>query len=426
MAIVKIFDVKANLWYLIHYIMNPEKTTSDDEQCMYVSGLNCNCDTAYGEMMATKQMYQKQGGILAFHTIQSFNPNEITAETAHKIGVEFAQAMWGDRFEIVVGTHLDHEHIHNHIAINSVSLSDGKRYYDNKKNYRKMRKLNDELCKKYQLSVIEHPKGKGKPYAVWLAEKNGKPTKRTLICEDVELVISKSVTFSQFLHHLKDMGYLMKTNRKYISISPPSSNKFFRLANLTQDNRYAEEAIKERILSNKIAQKNDKTRKIYHCQYRGSLKKSRSFAGLRALYIRYEYKMGALPKNAPNRKVHFLLKEDLIYIDKITAEVTLMSRKGISTLEQLEECKLKAKEQMDIAIAQRTKCYNKLRRCSDQTKIENTRSEISQLSDHIRKLRKEVVLYESIKKRSENIQQKLAYVNESEKGKEREQNERKR
>ena len=164
MAVIKIWDIKDSLRRLLVYITNPKKTKNenytDDPSAMpyFISGINCDSDMAYEEMMITKQQYQKSGGILAFHAVQSFQPGEITPELAHQLGVEYAKEMWGDRFEVIVATHTDHEHIHNHFAINSVSFKDGKRYYDNKANYRAMQKLNDTLCEKYCLSVIKQKK----------------------------------------------------------------------------------------------------------------------------------------------------------------------------------------------------------------------------------------------------------------------------
>lgn len=106
-------------------------------------------------------------GILAFHAIQSFDPGEVDAELAHQIGIELANHMWGDRFEVLVATHLDKAHYHNHFVINSVSFKDGKRYYDNRQNYYRLREVSDQLCEKYNLSVIKDPQDKSLHYSEW-------------------------------------------------------------------------------------------------------------------------------------------------------------------------------------------------------------------------------------------------------------------
>ena len=138
MATTSIWDVKDNLKRVLDYISNPEKTknpnesdyhynglsqaisyTTQDcktEKQLYVSGINCSMATAYQDMMITKKSFQKTDGILAYHAYQSFVPGEVDAETAHQIGIELAQSMWGDRFEVLVSTHLDQEHYHNHFV----------------------------------------------------------------------------------------------------------------------------------------------------------------------------------------------------------------------------------------------------------------------------------------------------------------------
>lgn len=173
MATTKIWPVKGRIDHLVNYVVNPNKT----EQQLYATGINCTPASAIAEMNAAKQLYGKAGGIVAFHGYQSFSPGEVAPEAAHEIGARLARELWGDRFQIVVTTHLDKGHIHNHIAINSVSFADGKRFHCDAKLYRAMRQRSDELCAEYGLSVIADPKhGKAKHYGEWNAEREGRPT----------------------------------------------------------------------------------------------------------------------------------------------------------------------------------------------------------------------------------------------------------
>jgi hypothetical protein len=168
-------------------------------------------------MSQTKLQFQKTDGILAFHGYQSFVPGEATPETAHAIGVKLAQELWGERFEVIVSTHLDKHHLHNHFVLNSVSFMDGKRYYDNNASYSLMRQTSDRLCREYSLYVIENPqKGKSRHYAEWKAEQEDKPTWRGLIREDVDKVIAASMTFTLFIAALRKQGYEVKTGVKYM------------------------------------------------------------------------------------------------------------------------------------------------------------------------------------------------------------------
>ena len=180
-ATTKIWDVKDSLKRVLDYASNPDKTEGNDDglgdvivytsqeiktdKQLYVTGVNCSFETALDDMKITKKQWGKEDGILAFHLVQSFKPGEVTHEMAHQIGVELAQAIGTDRFEVLVSTHLDKAHIHNHIVINSVSFKDGYRYYDNKESYRKLREKSDQLCRRYGLSVIEESKSKGKHYS---------------------------------------------------------------------------------------------------------------------------------------------------------------------------------------------------------------------------------------------------------------------
>ena len=201
MATTAIWNVTDRLDRVIDYATNPQKTENLDfsspdfwglhnvltytqqdaktEKQIYVSGVNCDPATACQQMNRIKLQFQKTDGILAFHGYQAFAPRETTPETAHAVGMKLAQELWGDRFEVVVSTHLDKEHLHNHFVLNSVSFMDGKRYYDNKATYALMRKTSDRLCREYSLSVIENPKrGKSKHYAEWKAEHENKTTVR--------------------------------------------------------------------------------------------------------------------------------------------------------------------------------------------------------------------------------------------------------
>lgn len=230
---------------LLGYTLKEDKT----EKQFYVTGINCDPVSACKQMLQTKLQFQKTGGILAFHGYQSFAPGEATPETAHTIGVKLAQELWGDRFEVVVSSHLDKNHLHNHFVLNAVSFMDGKRYYDNNATYALMRQASDKLCKEYSLSVIENPqKGKTKHYAEWKAEADGKPTWRGLIREDIDKAIVISMTMGQFIATIRKQGYEVKTGVKYMAVRPPGKERFVRLKSLGDN--YIEESIKQRILKN--------------------------------------------------------------------------------------------------------------------------------------------------------------------------------
>lgn len=173
---------------VIHYAVNSRKTQkADNEDCAvvhrFVSGINCSPSTARDEMLAVKKRFGKENGTVAYHGYQSFAPGEATPEMAHEIGMKLAARLWGDRYQVIVATHLDKEnHLHNHFVLNTVSFVDGIKYHRTKKDYHDMQTVSDELCREYRLSVIENPQyGKAKQYGEWRAEQEQRPTWRGLI-----------------------------------------------------------------------------------------------------------------------------------------------------------------------------------------------------------------------------------------------------
>lgn len=438
MATTAIWDIKDNLKRVLDYASNPEKTeiknhdyqfnglnqvltysTQDlkTEKQLYVTGINCSLSTAFEEMKITKESFNKTDGIVAFHGYQSFAPGEISAELAHQIGIELAQKMWGDRFEVLVSTHLDKAHYHNHFVINSVSFVDGKRYYDNKENYKKMRTLSDELCQKYSLSIIEHPQQKGMHYAKW--KNQYEPTWRDFIKEDVDYAISHSMNMNQFYKHLQDMNYEIKYG-KHVAIRPPNKERFVRLKSLDKFENYTTDKIKERIYEQHyihFQSLNQPKQKIKKYHYNGIHKNNKiKLTGFKALYFKYLYLLGILPRNAPTKKrVHFLLRDDLKQLDNITQEMNLISKKNITNLPELEFHQYFTSSKLDNLIKQRRSIYNKIRRCKSKAQKDSFQQDINILSNEIKSLRKEVVLYENIKVRSISIKDKLKQIQEEEK-----------
>lgn len=437
MATTKIWPVKNHLKRVLNYTSNPEKTdilddvdfqfnglsqsihyTTQDmktEKQLYVTGINTNLSTAFEDMVLTKKTYCKEDGILAFHGYQSFKPNEVDAETAHQIGIELANILWGDRFEVLVSTHVDKHHYHNHFVINSVSFRDGKRYYDNKATYKKMREISDMLCEKYQLSVIEDKSHQSHHYAEWKAEKENRPTKRSLVIEDVEYAISMSTTKKQFLKTLKNMGYLIREG-KYISLKPQGGEKAFRLHKLTKDGRYDMSIIEQRLYERRYAQFESPTHttaKKYY--YKGDLSKARKLTGFKALYVHYMFLLGVIPNQRSVPKVHYYLKQDLLKMDQITEEVTFLSKKNINTLEELE-VNLEETHSQKRSLENERKCvYGKIKRCRNAESKVLLQQDVETMTKQIKSLRKEVMLYERIKKRSEDMKAKLKYYSEQEK-----------
>ena len=222
------------LFDVIDYAVNSEKTQTADEATevmqQFVSGVNCHPATAREEMIAVKKRFGKEDGTVAYHGYQSFAPGEATPEMAHEIGVKLAQQLWGDKYQVIVATHLDKDsHLHNHFVANTVSFLDGLKYHRTEKDYYEMQKASDNLCREYGLSVIENPqRGKSRQYGEWRAEQEGRPTWRGLIRAEMDEVIRQSMTERQFFDNLRKRGYEVKVG-KDISVRPPGKERFVRL-----------------------------------------------------------------------------------------------------------------------------------------------------------------------------------------------------
>lgn len=380
----------------------------------YVTGINCTPATARSEMMAVKKRYGKDGGIMAFHGYQSFAPGECTPQMAHEIGMKLAEELWGNRFQVLVATHLDKaHHLHNHFVVNSVSFTDGKRYHRTEKDYRAMRNVSDRLCLEYGLSVIKHPEqGKGAHYAQWQAEKQGKPTYHSMVREDVDSAVRRAKTEKQFFHYLKEMGYSIKTG-KDITVRAEGRDRGIKLArNFGEE--YTIESIRKRILrEHPVSRRTLQERKTYRITVKGNLYKTKKIGGLRGLYLHYCFLLGILPKNRSPRspkQVHTLFREDLIRLERISKETRLLCHYRIDTAEQL----FTLKENLQGQMAERTEIRKHLRyQCrhiKDGEKLAEVKTEISALTKQIGELRKEVVLCDGIAARSGVIKEKMQTV----------------
>ena len=406
---------------VIRYAVDQEKTTLPEEipyRQRLVSGVNCNPATARQEMLAVKRRFGKEDGVVAYHGYQSFAPGECSPELAHELGLKLACQLWGERYQVLVATHLDKEnHLHSHFVINTVSFVDGKKFHRTGQDYRAMREASDTLCREYGLSIIETPQpGKSKHYAEHRAEQQGKPTWRSLIKRDVDTALRQSMTERQFFRALQKMGYEVKVGAD-ISVRPQGKERFFRLGrNLGVD--YTPAGIRQRLLGQSRPEREypPQPRKV---KFHGQMKPARKATGFRALYYHYCYLLGIFPRNKRRlpRRVSPALREEILKGERFSQEVRLLSRYKIDTVEQLEGRRGKVEEKLDNLISQRAALYRQFRTVRVQSEPERkdrVKQEISTLTGQIKKLRKEVALCEDIARRSERMRENLRVQEEKE------------
>lgn len=239
MAVTKTHPIKSTLKAAIDYICNPDKTDGK----LLVSSFGCSAETADIEFAWTRRHAIDKGTNLGRHLIQAFEPGEVTPEEAHRIGMELAREVLGGRYEFVLTTHIDRDHVHNHLIFNAVSFQDHKHYHSNKRSYHFIRRTSDRICKEHGLSVIVPGRDKGKSYIEHQAAQNGTSYKAKLKAA-IDRLIPVSSSLEDLLARLQREGYEIKRG-KYISARAPDQERFTRLKTLGAD--YTEAAVVSRI-----------------------------------------------------------------------------------------------------------------------------------------------------------------------------------
>lgn len=436
MATTSLWHISGNLTDVINYIENPDKTRAENDELRdlfsvidyvkrsdatsegeYVTAINCMRETAFEQMIMTKKQFGKTEGYIAWHGYQSFMPGEVTADECHQIGIELAKEMWGDKFQIIVTTHLDKDHLHNHFCFNSVSYRDGKKYNYSKKERQRMMEVSDRICKEHGLSVIKKThKAPSRP--TWLAEKAGEPTLYNIYRSDIVDAVNNSRSVDGFRRYLVRLGYDVDLTRKHWRIKMPGREHYTRMDTL--DDRFTAESITLQI---KGARGRNARAPFPAVSYppempheymqKGFIESLIQGTNLYKLYLYYCYQLGILPDKTTYRPTSPILKEDIRKMDEISDQARYMGRNKISTMEELLDDREKMTDELRILTAERTKIYNKLRRAKPKD-IPALKERRDDLSKRIETLRKDLKLNHKIEERSAVIKDKLQTVYENE------------
>ncbi|MDE7444248.1 MAG: relaxase/mobilization nuclease domain-containing protein [Lachnospiraceae bacterium] len=248
MAITKIHAVQATIHKAITYICNPDKTDGNT----LISSYCCSPETAAFDFKFSLSKTKQSDPNKAFHLIQSFMPGEVSYEEAHTIGVELADRLLEGKYSYIVSTHIDKGHVHNHIIFCAADNINHEKYHDCKRSYYHIRKLNDELCKEHQLSVLPPTNSRGKKYKEWLSDKQGSSWK-TKLKNHIDEAIQQAENYEDFCALIQAKGYEIKGEAfgdkalKYIAFRPLDGEHFVRGSARSLGSEYTKERIKERI-----------------------------------------------------------------------------------------------------------------------------------------------------------------------------------
>lgn len=240
----------------IDYILNPAKTDGG----LWVSSYKCDPATAAAEMLLARQIYRNNGvrqpgrdkEVLAYHIRQAFKPGEITPEDANRIGYELAQRMTKGRYQFVVATHIDKNHIHNHVIFSAVSEDAGRRFRDFLGSAKAVRKISDRLCLENGLSVIENPKRGKKDYGKWLGDKRPLSAQEKIRAAIDAALAQHPADFAAFVRLMEAAGFQSKRRGNSLSFLAPGQEKYTRLREKSLGADYTEDAIKERIAGRRV------------------------------------------------------------------------------------------------------------------------------------------------------------------------------
>lgn len=387
----------------IDYALNRDKT----ESTCFETAINCELETTYQDMLATKRRWGKAGRQRqGYHIIQSFAPGEVTPDIAHAVGVEFAQRLLGDRYEVVITTHLNKAHLHNHVVFNSVSFTDGAMYRDQLKDYFVgIRGTSDAICQAHGLSVIEPGGSKqGRHYSEWTAEKAGTPTIREAIRQDIDAILSQSYTYKTFLEELRRRGYEVKNgpNVKHTAIRPSGSQRYIRLDSLGAG--YTEAELKARLAAQRSGEAPPPAashtitpapapRLIPGRRYRVrggvSQRRPRKLRGFQALCFYYLYLLQGVKKGRPRQRAAFPMRQEVIKFDRYQRQFLYLHRNRIETAEQLAMQYDALQAEIDALTDRRGTLYRLRRGGGDCQAVSD---EIATITTRLRALRRDLKL----------------------------------
>lgn len=428
MAVTRLWKISTNLNRTIAYAEDHEKTFKNlkntldyaqnrdkTEQSFYITGINCNVDDAYEQMIQTKKCYNKLNGILGYHGYQSFKEGEVTPEEAHNIGIELANEMWGDRYEVIITTHLNTKCLHNHFVINSVSFVDGKKFNSCRSSTAQFRKLNDLICQEHGLSFLEEkPSPKSKfDFSYYLSAGDYHKSKYSVqMKNDIDKAIRKASSYSEFLKVLEESDYIITDRYNKLSIRNKNYKRNIRIERRFGD-EYSIENIKSRIKEEKedFSKVSEEGERYYFKYHKKTKAKPHSVV---ALYRYYCFLLKIYPQKYKNYNFTKSMYEDLSKLDNYSKIVQMFDENKIDSDEQYTKFVKMIISLYDQSYKNKQQLRKQAHHTKNSKEQERISNKISMLNDSINKYKEYIKNFSFI---SNNELELVNKVDEYEKNK---------
>lgn len=415
MATTSLWKVSGSLKKVLDYAENPDKTSlknvieyasdgakTDDE--LFVIGINCEVERAYEMMTETKRQFGKKDKVVAYHGYQSFKDGEVTPEECHAIGVETAKRLWGDRYEVIVTTHLNTKtHLHNHFVFNSVSFVDGEKFRYQTADILALREVSDEVCKEFGKSVLEKSPFHGNSSVYWV-HRNGGLTQTDIVKDDIDIAIAHAYSPQSFMQNMIDMGYRFNRGifNEYPSIFVPGRSKPIRLKSFGED--YTRQRILERIYANRYTR--PLKIKFYFPIYRIYGKRKPTWAD--SLYTLFDTLLTILELMLakPEEKqvpISPELRFEIQKLDKYIKQQEFLTVYKIETVEELSSFADTLQNRMDKLLEKRKQLDNKIRRAATPEIEAEYKAERRKLSGQLAVIREDIATAKDIEKESSRL-----------------------
>ena len=418
LAVTGFWPVKGQLKAVLDYADNPDKTTpqryldsdlydtlkyaandAKTDRTMFVGGINCSKQNAYGEMVAVQKRFGNRGSVVAYHGIQSFRAGEVTPEMAFAIGRETARRMWGGRYQVLVTVHLNTENIHCHFVVNPVSFKDGSKFQNKIGDHKELRKISDAICREHGLSVLENSdfyKHEKKGY--WLHQQ-GKKTHRDMLREDVEYCLTYVKNWEQFEKQMVSRGYSIDKTR--LSVKAQNWQRPVRLSSLGYTKEVLRSRFDENFYSNDFRQKWNT-----HLPYKP--KKFPLEWEMERLAFTIEHSHNTEEVFVDTVLLLLILVIELVLqttdvmllspdlravakdLESYRADYRFLQENGIHTMAQLEAVIPDIQSQIDALEAERSKTDNPRRRAKTPEKRQEAKDHKKELTQEIAPLRKKL------------------------------------